>query len=267
MKKMVISLVAVSLLATAGPALALFTNGGFEAGDFSGWTLQYGDVETQPTAVTPSTALPVWGTDPPSGPVTPVIITAATPLPSGQTIDVDPYNGTYMAKINNLVGGWHATMLSQTAAIGAGDIGTTLYVNWGAMLTNPLDPPHPDTDQPFFSIKVKKNGSVIDAFSANGNAANLVNGWVVAGSGGADATLWYKTGQYSLNLSSFALGDNIGVEMFATDCGQGAHGGYAFLDGIGTEYVPPPVVPEPSSIILLAMGLVGVGIARKRTQK
>jgi hypothetical protein len=260
---MVISIVAASLLVTAAPAFALFTNGGFEANDFSGWTLEYGNVIG-------NTASPVWGVEP-YGHVTPQIITAATVLPF-QTFDVDPYNGTYMGMINDITGLYHATRLSQTAIVAAGDLTEILYINWGAMLVNPLppNPVHLPIDQPYFSIEVQRNGLAVDYFSANAtDAAQPLSGWTIAGSSGPGELLWYRAGQYSYDLSTeFVEGDQIGIRLVATDCGLGAHGGYAFLDGIGTIYTPPPPpVPEPSAIILLALGLAGLGFARKRAQK
>ncbi|WP_246399166.1 PEP-CTERM sorting domain-containing protein [Geomonas silvestris] len=46
----------------------------------------------------------------------------------------------------------------------------------------------------------------------------------------------------------------------------GCHGGFAFLDGIGTTY-EPPAVPEPSTFILLGAGLGGLALWRRKQRK
>ncbi|MDD5153066.1 MAG: PEP-CTERM sorting domain-containing protein [Desulfovibrionales bacterium] len=258
-------LVACSLLVSSS-AHALFTNGGFELGNYTGWTVTYGNVYTNITS-SPDWSEPNTWSRWYTGAPYPVaqIVTASMTYP-GQTIDVNPYNGTYMAYINDIGGDYDATRLTQTATIAADDIGDTLYVNWGAML---VDPQHPQGEQPYFHIDVLKNGSVIDSFSADATDA-ASSGWAIAGSDGY-SPLYYKAGQYTYNLSGFNVSDTITVDMFVTDCGYGGHGGYAFLDGIGTEYVPPPpgtVVPEPCTMILFGTGIAGAaGFLRKRSKK
>lgn len=261
-------LVACSLLVSSS-AHALFTNGGFEDGNFNGWTLTVGNVYGTNTSTPDWLAPSTWQRY--TGDPAPVAqaVTASTTYP-GQTTNVDPYNGTYMAYINNIFGDYDATRLSQTAIIAAGDndSGDKLYVNWGAML---VDPQHWLGEQPFFMINVSKNGIGIDSFSADATAAAAPgSGWVVAGAEpGWGATLYYKTGQYTYDLSGFYVGDSITVDMFVTDCNQGGHGGYAFLDGIGTDYVPPPgTIPEPCTMILFGTGIAGAaGFLRKRSKK
>ncbi len=254
MKKIGIGIVAASaVLMVSQPASALFSNGGFEDGTTNGWTITYGSVSSNPTSS------PDWTTTR-SGQPAPVVIDNMYSGP-GETIDVNPYTGSKMVKINDIDGNYHATKLSQSDTIAAGDLTETLYVNWGAML---VDPGHGVADQPYFSINVLQNGSSIGSFSANAtDAATPGTDWALAGN-----DLWYKTGQYQYDLSTFSIGDLIDIEMFVADCGYGGHGGYAFLDGIGTAYVEPPgggnEVPEPATMLLFGTGLAGLVASRRK---
>jgi len=234
------------MLCSASPALAeLFVNGGFETGDFTGWTLDYGYYNGGGSIS--------WGQG--DHGLRAVIDDSGT-MP-GQTLDIDPYNGNYMARINDIYGGNHATKISQQGAISQDDIDSgTLYVNWGAALVNPSG--HPDDAQPLFGINVSVDGVLQSTFQANGNEAATT--WTLAGSDGYEP-LYYKQDTWTYDLSAYDIGDSVLVEMFVADCSWGGHGGYAFLDGIGTAYQPPgqdPVVPVPAAAIL---GWLGVNVA------
>ncbi|MCP4211434.1 MAG: hypothetical protein GY764_08135, partial [Halieaceae bacterium] len=80
----------------ASSASDQFINGGFESGT-TGWTIEHGIVDgTGPDQVN-------WG--PTSNIVNPLVIDVNTPLMPLQILAVDPCEGMYSLRINDLVGG------------------------------------------------------------------------------------------------------------------------------------------------------------------
>lgn len=250
------ALVVASCLCMASVAQAGFVNGGFETGDFSGWTLKYGS-NTGYGSGAAGLANPLnyvsWGG---SG-VTPVVVDKASSTDSYVPGFASTFVGNKMAKINDIGGGYNVTQLSQTATITAADLTgglTNLYINWISVMENPA---HPAGENPWFNINVTAGLSTysVTHFSTD-------SGW--AETGGAYSSIFEGSGQDV--ITGLYAGEVITVTMTVADCAQGGHGAYAYLDGIGTSQVKPPTsVPEASSTLaLFGLGLVGLAALRRR---
>lgn len=230
----------VATLGLAVSAKAGFVNGGFETGNFTGWTVELGNYGYTSTGVLQFgvSGQYVNGT-------AAVIGASADPYSPFDT----PFNGNYMARLNTInEGNWGAARISQTALMGAGE--TDVFVNWGAVLN---DPGHPPSDQPFFDIKIFKNSVLIDSLH---NIAGA--GWI-ASSGGYS----YSSGTY--HVAGLTLNDSVKIEMTVADCGQGGHAGWAYLDGIGTVQQPPGRAPDAgSTVAMLTAALLGLVAIRRK---
>ena len=224
-------------------AQAGFINGGFETGDFTGWTLEHGFNGGANNFV------------PSAGTVDAIVVTPAY---------VDPYspydgviNETRTARINDFANGNEATRISQTGIMLAGE--TDVFINWAAVME---DPGHPSGQDPFFSIVVNVNGVLAGSES---HSAGVGVGWTAgpAFGGPNGSTVFYKSGQF--HLSGLNAGDSVQVVMTVLDCSQTGHSGWAYLDGIGTVAQPPVGAPDGgSTALLLAPALLGLLALRRK---
>jgi hypothetical protein len=254
MKKLTL-LSIIAIILWASPVMAeLFTNGGFETGDFTGWTIDYGrrlvghnidwDLTGEGTIPSPG----IW--------------TSSDTTTAGETMteDINPYIGTYMARIGDSFGNWHATKLTQTGTIG--DYDEKLYVNWGAVLINPTNYDHGD-DRPFFTIEVSIEGNPVTSFWADSsNPGFHTIGTVPPPENSNYGNMMYNYDTWSFDLTSYNVGDSVTITMIIADCGAGGHGAFAFLDGIGTTY--NPIVPVPGAVLL---GILGMTISGLKLRK
>jgi hypothetical protein len=236
----------IAALGLGVSAQAGFVNGGFETGNFTGWTLEHGINYGGAISFSAGSAGHAY------------IVGAGHNDP--YTPFDAPFDGNYMARLNEDNPNADATRLSQTGTMGVGE--TDLYIAWGAALE---DPGHARNQQPYFGIVVKVNGAVVA--NENHNASDgTAGGWTAGGTGPNGSPLYYDSDVF--HISGLNVGDQVYVEMTAVDCSPTGHSGWAYLDGIGTAPpTPPPGASVPdggATALLLAPALLGLVALRRK---
>ncbi len=246
-----VTLVTLLALLVATSAWAGFINGGFESGDFTGWTQGAG----------PAT-FSAWGGYPPdasrylpgavsynisynkSGIVTPGL----DPLTGNQLNMV--YAGNYAARVNDSSPNYHLSVISQRVNNWTDN---HIFFAWAAV----LQASHGATDSDNFTLQLRDNtaGDLVYNVAYN----SFTNGPIFH-----RYSDWYWTNWQVEDLDvSARIGHDFTLTLLGSDCPYGAHGGYVYLDGFGR--VIPPQTPIPGSLLLLGSGLLGlIGIGRRR---
>ena len=129
------------------------------------------------------------------------------------------WNGLKALRVNNEDDSYHASTASQTAVIKD----PALKLAWAAVLE---DPAHDFPNQPFVEITVRDETLGTDLYHKHYFSGDpSYNGWVVLSTG------WKVIPWQVLNLDvSGAIGHSVSIKVYASDCGFGGHGGYAYLD-------------------------------------
>ncbi len=253
----------LGMLMLASPAFAIFTNGGFETGDFTGWTKTIG---TNPglTGAPPFTgANIVIG---PGGSDTSAVVGAGVDPRAPQL--VLPRVGAFTARVNDFNSGAILNSIKQSAPITAADIDPMdgmahVRFSYAAVLE---DPGHSPEQQPYFYVVLRdltKGTVLFEDFTYSGQPGKTFVTTVVLGSP------WRSTNFANVDIivPSANMGDTLEIEAIGTDCSLGGHGGYVYLDGFGSAVVgpgggpPPPQLPIPTlsewGVITLAALMLG----------
>ena len=259
----------MSVSLSVAPATAIFQNGGFESGNFSGWTqgsgINQGLTGAQPFSGT-SVSLGAGGS------FRGAIVTAGPDL-VGAPIAL-PRAGANTARVNNRAAGGVANSISQADVITNADrdvLDNRLHVRFSYAVVL-QDPGHDASGQPFFFIRVRnvtKNTALFQDFSFAGQTGTQFQ--VVPTNIGFKYLDWTNV---DVLVPDADLGDTIEVYLLASDCAPTAHSGYAYLDGFGSAVVPPgptattaTVVPTLTEWSLVALGVMLLAAAAFTTRR
>jgi uncharacterized repeat protein (TIGR01451 family) len=225
---------------TPGTALALFTNGDFETGDFTAWTkssfLNTGLILPQP--FTGASIVRATG-----GYDQSVIVTSTPPESGadpflGATASLKyPKFGLYSARVNGSDPSLVSNSILQQTTVTTADIDPSDGQVHVRFVFAPVleDPGHPPEDQPYFYFGVRNvtqgNALIYEQFVFSGQIGVP---WKTSPiNAGVKFTDWqFVDIAPSLPI---AVGDVIELEAIGADCAQGAHFGYVYVDSFGSD--------------------------------
>ena len=262
-----------ALLAASLPAMAIFTNGGFETGDFTGWTQATGRNNNGLSGAQPFTGASINLS--PGGTFTGAVVGSGYTELSGAPISPMPFAGTHSARVGDTTANYNANIISQQDVITATDRDSSdnrLHVRFSYAVVLE-DPGHPAAEQPFFYLRVRnvtKGTDLYEDFSFAGQTGTQFQ--PVSGN---PSVLYLDWKQADVLVPDADEGDTIEVYLLAAGCARSGHYGYAYLDGFGSRVVPPgggtsiAPVPTLSEMSFMALGLLlaGAGAASLRRRR
>ncbi len=249
MRKFLVVLTVAMFVAMTGVVQAnTFVNGGFENGDFNGWSQGGGFWYGGGAPVNPTVYL--------GGQPNNYIMSAGAfdPYTGAQVV----YNGLYSARANDNNNNYSVSTIYQSVT---NYTDNNIYFAWNAV----LEASHGLYDSDYFSLTLHDDTTGTDIVSRAYSSAGAIG----AGTQGVTWTNYsgvYSSGWVTEQVDLAALGvvgHNFTLTLLASDCPYSGHWGYVYLDGFGGK---PPVqtTPEPATLILLGLGLAGMATLRKK---
>jgi hypothetical protein len=252
---------ALAFAAITGTAHAgAFINGGFEAGNASGWTTgegYRGGVDN--TSLTAGSFLP--GGSLYAGPATrSATVSAGTVDPLvGALLGSTVYSGQYSYRVEDTTFGGNASVLSQKVT---NYTESNIFFAWKAVLENG-------------GHSADQSAELLITLTDDTTGTTLISRVYNAGAGGGgvdgrfsvSGDLYYTSAWQieQLAIDSSLSGHDFTLSVLAADCLPAGHTGYAYIDGFGAV-IPPVNVPEPASAALMLLGAGAMLKSRRRKQ-
>lgn len=239
-----------------------FVNGGFDNGTTSGWTIGGGFRNYQTLgSLNPSDYVPGGSSyDASIANSHSAVVNPGLDPNNGSLMPNVVYSGAHSLRVEDTISGGYLSVAAQTVT---NYTEPNIFFTWLAV----LEGAHDASTAAALVIQLK-DVTLGDVLISRQYSA-------VTGTGGVDARFTYNsnTGDYytsqwqieQLTIDASRQGHTFELIVLASDCGPTGHSGYAYLDGFGSV-TPPTSLPEPASLALSGVALLGLAAARRRRQ-
>lgn len=266
MKIRYLALAGTALLYAGSAQAQSFINGGFEAGNASGWTVGGGSRTSELNPALGASQFVPGGSlynSSIASSHSSIINTSYVDPNLGAKLGSTVYSGNYSWRVEDTTSGGYASVITQRVN---GYTDANIFFAWKSV----LEGAHGATDAATMIISLRDLTTNTELIRREYNAAS--------GGSGVDprftydaATNFFYTPQWQIEqlaIGAGLQGHDFLLSVIGSDCQPSAHAGYVYLDGFGAV-TPPPTsgVPEPATWAMMIMGMGGIGYSLRRRQK